>query len=380
MKYLWWSNHWSSFCVKTRHLKRCASNTRHMAASHTCWNCFGSMTIWMEALIASDKVRDTPNANEKNQPKGEGMKDADDSPTTKKKKEKEKKIEVKKKMTLNLNHTKIQMNSNTTNNSTTDNNNYTTTTTKNNNKNIESHNKDKNHINTNTNTNTKMIMNKNKMQDEKDKKNKTNRKKDEKDKNDCTKKMNILKIHHTRWWSHLDQHHHHYLLLLSCLEHLFVSLSLFQRTLIILISFTFISTLAWPEASVAMKVKSINTNSVSDTSNDGNNCLNKKMKKTMNLKKNEPTVRELKKKSVVVDNWSLLCCCLTQVIQILIGLTLWSAWLIYSVDSRWWPLVTFLSVSKFYPRLYHITFKNFRKNFPKIFLEKKTFVCGTGYW
>jgi hypothetical protein len=126
----------------------------------------------------------------------------------------------------------------------------------------------------------------------------------------------------------------------------------------------------------------MNTNSVSDTSNDGNNCLNKKMKKTMNVKENEPTVRELKKNSVVVDNWSLLCCCLTQAIQILIvdHLTLWSAWLIYSVDSRWWPLVTFLSVSKYYPRLYHITFKKFRKNFPKIFLEKKTFVCGTGYW
>ena len=215
-----------------------------------------------------------------------------------------------------------------------------------------------------------------------------NKMKDEKDKNECTKNINILKIHHTRWWSHFDHHHHHYLLLLCCFEHLFVSLTLFQRTFIILISFTFISTLAWPEASVARKVKSINTNSVSDTSNDGNNCLNKKMKKikdmkvaTMNLKKDEPTVRELKN-SVVVDNWSLLCCCLTQVIQILVvgHLTLWAAWLTYTVDSRWWPLVTFLSVSKYYPRLYHITFKNFRENFPKIFLEKKTFVCGTGYW
>jgi hypothetical protein len=139
---------------------------------------------------------------------------------------------------------------------------------------------------------------------------------------------------------------------------LFVSLSLFQRTLIILTYFTFISTLAWPEASVARKVKSINTNSVSDTSNDGNNCLNKKMKKMMNLKKNEPTVRELKKNSVVVDNWSLLCCCLTQVVQILIvdHLTLWSAWLTYTVDSRWWPLVTFISVSKYYSiQDYHIT-------------------------
>jgi hypothetical protein len=115
-------------------------------------------------------------------------------------------------------------------------------------------------------------------------------------------------------------------------------------------------------------VKSINTNSVSDTSNDENNCLNKQMKKmkdmkdaTMNLaqmKKNEPTVRELKKNSVVVDNWSLLCCCLTQVIQILVvgHLTLWAAWLTYTVDSRWWPLVTFLSVSKYYIQDYHTNY------------------------
>jgi hypothetical protein len=321
------------------------------------------------------------------------MKD-DDSPTTNKnmkKKEKEKKIEVKKKMTLTLKPTEIQMNSNTTNNSTTD----TTTNTTNNNNNIESHNKDKNHINTNINTNTKKKMNKKKMKDEKDK-NKTNRMKDEKDQTDCTKKMNIFQIHHTRWWSHLDQHHHHYLLLLSCLEHLFVSLSLFQqRTLIILISFTFISTLAYSasyfslakiighEASVGTKVKCMDTNSVSDTSNDGNNCLNKKMKKTMNVKENEPTVlRELKNKSVVVDNWSLLCCCLTQVIQILVvgHLTLWSAWLTYTVDSRWWPLVSF-SVSIYYPRLSH-NLRNLEKiTLPEFFLESFfLYVSGTDYW
>ena len=119
MKYLrWWSNHWSSFCVKTRRLNRYAFHTR-MAASRACWYCFSSMTIWMEALIASDKVRDTPNANEKNQPKGEGMKDADDSPTTKKKKEKgkkknapcgEKSAVVKKETRINLNHAKPEIN------------------------------------------------------------------------------------------------------------------------------------------------------------------------------------------------------------------------------------------------------------------------------
>ena len=214
---------------------------------------------------------------------------------------------------------------------------------------------DKNTTNEMKHENDKNEMNN--MNHQKDK-NKKNRMKDEKDKNDCITNKNIatIKKRHPRWWSHLDQHHHHYLLLLSCLEHLFVSLTLFQRTLIILTSFTFISTLAWPEASVAMKVKSINTNSVSDTSNDENNCLNKQMKKmkdmkvaTMNLaqmKKNEPTVRELKKNSVVVDNWSLLCYCLAQAIQIF--MTLWSAWLTYTVDSRWWPLVTCISVSKYY--------------------------------
>jgi hypothetical protein len=79
----------------------------------------------------------------------------------------------------------------------------------------------------------------------------------------------------------------------------------------------------------------------------------------MNLKKNEPTVRELKKNRVVViDNWSLLCCCLTQIIQILIvdRLTLWSAWLTYTVDSRWWPLVTFISVSKYIIQDYHTNY------------------------
>tara|TARA_B110000091_G_scaffold202508_1_gene235111 strand:+ start:32 stop:913 length:882 start_codon:yes stop_codon:yes gene_type:complete len=237
--------------------------------------------------------------------------------------------------------------------------------------------KDKNKINKMKDENDKNTTNEMKHENDKNKmnnmnhqknKNKKNRMKDEKDKNDCTKKMNILKIHHTRWWSHLDQHHHHYLLLLSCLEHLFVSLSLFQRTFIILTSFTFISTLAWPEASVARKVKSINTNSVSDTSNDGNNCLNKKMKKikdmkvtTMKLaqmKKNETNARELKKKSVVVDCWCLFSCCLTQAIQTLTvdHFMLWSAWLIYFVDSRWWPLVTFLSVSKYYIQDYHTNY------------------------
>jgi hypothetical protein len=120
-------------------------------------------------------------------------------------------------------------------------------------------------------------------------------------------------------------------------------------------------------ASVGEKPKDIDMNSVSDTSNDGNNCLNKKMQKikdmkvtTMKLaqmKKNETNARELKKKSVEVDCWCLFSCCLTQAIQTLTvdHFMLWSACLIYFVDSRWWPLVTFLSVSKYYPRLSHIT-------------------------
>ena len=87
----------------------------------------------MKALIANNKVAETPSENEKNQPKGEGMKDADDSPTTKKergkkKKEKgkkknapcgEKSAVVKKETTMNLNHTKPEININITNNNNT---------------------------------------------------------------------------------------------------------------------------------------------------------------------------------------------------------------------------------------------------------------------
>ena len=262
---------------------------------------------------------------------------------------------VKEDTRINLNHMNTEI-STTNNNSTHDNKDH----------NIESCNKNKNHMNTNKNTNTKMNMNMN-----------MNELKDE---FDCTEKIAALKTHHSRWWSHLGQHHHQYLLLLCCFEHLFVSLTLFQRTFIILIPFTyFISTLAnvvfffisltktgHNTASVGEKSKDIDMNSVSGTFNDEKKCLNKKIQEmkvaTMNstqmkmTKKNDSTVvvskKKKKKKSVVVDIWCLFCCCLAQVIQFLtvefpmLGST-WLAWLTCSVDSGWWPLVTVISVSKY---------------------------------
>ena len=269
---------------------------------------------------------------------------------------------VKEDTRINLNHMNTEI-STTNNNSTHDNKDH----------NIESCNKNKNHMNTNKNTNTKMNMNMN-----------MNELKDE---NDCTEKITALQTHHFCWWSHLDQHHHQYLLLLCCFEHLFVSLTLFQRTFIILIPFTyFISTLAnvvfffisltktgHNTASVGEKSKDIDMNSVSDTSNDENKCLNKKIKEmkvaTMNstqmkmTKKNrhsnevsnKKNKKKKKKNSVaVIDNWCLFwclfCCCLAQAIQFLTvdhPLLWWLAWLTYSVDSGWWPLITVISVSKY---------------------------------
>ena len=263
---------------------------------------------------------------------------------------------VKEDTRMNLNHPNTEI-STTNNNSTHDNKDH----------NIESCNKNKNHMNTNKNTNTKMNMNMNELKDE----------------NDCTEKIAALKTHHSRWWSHLGQHHHQYLLLLCCFEHLFVSLTLFQRTFIILIPFTyFISTLAnvvfffisltktgHNTASVGEKSKDIDMNSVSGTFNDEKKCLNKKIQEmkvaTMNstqmkmTKKNrhsnEVSNKKNKKKKnsvAVIDNWCLFCCWLAQVIQFLavdhpMLWSTWLAWLTYSIDSGWWPLITVISVSKY---------------------------------
>ena len=78
--------------------------------------------------------------------------------------------------------------------------------------------------------------------------------------------------------------------------------------------------------------------------------MTKKNRHSNEVSKNK---NKKKKNSVaVIDNWCLFCCCLAQVIQFLtvdhpMLWSTWLAWLTYSVDSGWWPLITVISVSKY---------------------------------
>ena len=85
-----------------------------------------------------------------------------------------------------------------------------------------------------------------------------------------------------------------------------------------------------------------------------NSTQMKMTKKNHSIIINEVSKKNKKKKKsvAVIDSWRLFCCCLAQVVQLLpvdhpMLWSTWLAWLTYSVDSGWWPLITVILVSKY---------------------------------